>query len=308
MVVYMDVIWLLNLLVDTMLLWMTAIILKRHISLWKVFIGGLIGSMLIIMSLTPLSTYSGNPFVKLFFSIVMVYTVFGYKRMRYFFINLATFYFVTFLTGGILIGTHYFIHFDFQLKQSVLLANIRGFGDPISWLFILFGIPIAWYFSKRRIEAFEMANIQFDKLVDVKVEISGLDLNLKGLVDSGNQLYDPLSKQPVMIVSIKTYLEQFPKEIIEVTENSDPFLQGKTQLPTEWSDRIRFVPAKVVGENNQLLLAFKPDTLIIHNANESWHVKRALISFTIQNLSSDDLFQCIVHPKMLTGISIKSAS
>ncbi|MGE6258666.1 sigma-E processing peptidase SpoIIGA [Heyndrickxia sporothermodurans] len=308
MVVYMDVVWLLNLLVDAMLLWMTAIILKRNISLWRVLIGGLIGSLLIIMSLTPFSDYAGNPFVKLGFSIVMVYSVFGFKRLKYFLSNLLTFYFVTFLTGGILIGTHYFIHFDFQLNNSVLLASVRGFGDPISWVFILIGIPISWYFSKKRMDAFEMIKIQYDQLVDVKIEINGICLDIKGLIDSGNQLYDPLSKQPVMIVSIQKCLDLLPKEVVEVTENTDNFLHGKTILSSDWNERIRFIPAKVVGKNNQLLLAYKPDQLFIQHGHECWDVKKALISFTNQHLSSEDVFQCIVHPKMLTGIPIKSAS
>lgn len=308
MVIYMDVIWLLNLLVDAMLLWLTAIILKRRIKLWKVFIGALIGSLLIILSLTPLSSYAGSPFVKLGFSIIMVYSVFGFKRMKYFISNLLTFYFITFLTGGILIGTHYFIHFDLQLENNVLLASVRGFGDPISWLFILFGIPIAWYFSKRRIEAFEITNIQYDQLVDVEMEINGVFIHLKGLVDSGNQLYDPLSNQPVMVASIQKCANQLPKEIFEISEDSNLFIKGDIHLSSEWSERIRFIPAKVVGKKNQLLLAFKPDHIMIHKGHESWIVKKALISFTSQNLSSDDSFQCIVHPKMLTGIPIKSAS
>ncbi|KYD08159.1 sigma-E processing peptidase SpoIIGA [Heyndrickxia sporothermodurans] len=308
MVVYMDVIWLLNLLVDSMLLWLTAIILKRQTSIWRIFIGGFIGSLLIVMSLTPFSSYAGHPIVKLAFSILIVYSAFGFKRFKYFFSNLLTFYFVTFLIGGLLIGTHYFIHFDFQLKNSVLLASVKGFGDPISWLFVLFGLPIAWYFSKQRIEDFEMANIQYDQLVDVKITINGISLQLKGLIDSGNQLYDPLSKQPVMIVSIQNVLDQFPIEIKEITDHSDRFLQGKTTLPSEWSEKIRFIPAKVVGKSNQLLLAYKPDNLIIEKEYESWIVKKALISFTNQRLSSDDMFQCIVHPKMLTGIPIQSAS
>ncbi|MBU5210979.1 sigma-E processing peptidase SpoIIGA [Heyndrickxia sp. FSL K6-6286] len=308
MVVYMDVIWLLNFIVDVMLLWITAIIMKRPISKWKLLLGGLIGSLLIVMSLTPLSAYAGNPFIKLLFSFVMVFTVFGYKRFKYFISNVLTFYFVTFLTGGILIGVHYFIQFDFQLQSSVLLASVRGFGDPISWLFILFGIPIAWYFSKKRIETFEITTIQFDQLVDVMVEINGVSIQVKGLIDSGNQLYDPLSRQPVMIISTQSFRNQLPTEIIEATEHSENFLQGKTELPSEWSERVRFIPAKTVSKGNQLLLAYKPDQMIIQKDHESWNVQKALISFSNHALSSEDVFQCIVHPKMLTGISIKSVS
>src|SRR4051812_24080164 len=114
---------------DSLLLYLTAIILKRSANMWRVLLGGFIGSTIVLLAFTPLHTYSSNPVTKLFFSIVMVITVFGFKRFRYFFTGIVTFYLTTFLVGGTLIGVHYFINFDFQLSTSVLVANIKGFGD-----------------------------------------------------------------------------------------------------------------------------------------------------------------------------------
>ncbi|PKR86976.1 sigma-E processing peptidase SpoIIGA [Heyndrickxia camelliae] len=308
MVVYMDVVWLLNLLVDSMLLWLTAIILKRHVTIWKILIGGLIGSILIILSITPLAHYAGKPLVKLGFSIIMVYSVFGFKRLKYYFSNLLTFYFMTFLTGGMLIGIHYFLNFDLEMNNAVALASIRGFGDPISWMFVIFGLPIAWYFAKQRIDTFEVTKIQYDQIVKVEININGVHIILPGLIDSGNQLHDPISKAPVMIVSTQSLLEKLPAQIIELSENHERLMDGSIQLDSEWYDKIRLIPAKAVGKNNQLLVAYKPDTLHIQNEEGSWNVQKSLISFTNQKLSSDDVFQCIVHPKMLTGIPIQNAS
>lgn len=304
----MDVVWLLNLLVDSMLLWLTAITLKRHVSMWRIFLGGLIGSVLIILSITPIAHYAGEPIVKLGFSIIMVYSVFGFKRFKYYFSNLLTFYFMTFITGGMLIGVHYFLNFDLNMNKTVALASIRGFGDPISWLFVIFGLPIAWYFAKQRISTFEMTKIQYDQMVEVEININGLRMVLPGLVDSGNQLQDPISKAPVMIVSTQSLLEKLPAEIIELSENHERLMDGSIQMDSEWYDKIRLIPAKAVGKNHQLLVAYKPDSLHIQNEEGSWNVQKSLISFTNQKLSSDDIFQCIVHPKMLTGIPIQHAS
>ncbi len=308
LVVYMDVIWLLNLLVDSMLLWTTSIILKRKVSLWRVLAGGLVGSVLIILSITPLAVYAGSPFVKLGFSFLMILSVFGFKRLKYFFSNLLTFYFATFLLGGILIGTHYFLNFNLQLNSSMFLASIRGFGDPISWIFVILGLPIAWHFSKQRINSFEMAKIQYDQIVKVQIEINGLKCILQGMVDSGNNLYDPLSKMPVMIVSTRKIEGMMPEDVLKITENSESVMNGTASLPAEWHERMRFIPAQSVGKKHQLLLAYKPDSIEIQTNQQCWTVKKALISFTTMQLSSDDQFQCIVHPKMLTGIPNSSAS
>ena len=76
MVIYLDVIWLLNLLVDSMILWMTSLILKRTVKWWRILIGGFIGSIIIFLPLTPIGYLAGNVFVKLSFSLVMVAAVF----------------------------------------------------------------------------------------------------------------------------------------------------------------------------------------------------------------------------------------
>ncbi|MDZ5470710.1 sigma-E processing peptidase SpoIIGA [Bacillus sp. 31A1R] len=300
MTVYLDIIWALNFLFDSLLLYLTAIILKRDFKYWRVFTGGFIGSIIILLTFTPFNDYSGHPLVKLLFSVVMVFVVFGYKRLRYFISNLMTFYLTTFLVGGALIGTHYFVQFDYQLSSSVLLASVHGFGDPISWLFVILGFPIAWHFSKTNIENIEMTKIRYDQLLDVCVCIEGNKLRFKGLIDSGNQLYDPISKMPVMFVSIANLGDDLPDVITRLASEPDSIILGEESISPEWENKMRIIPYKVVGQEHQLIIAVKPDEIIFEKENETLLVEKGLVSFTKQQLSSDDAFQCIVHPKMLT--------
>jgi stage II sporulation protein GA (sporulation sigma-E factor processing peptidase) len=301
LVVYLDVIWALNLLFDSLLLYLTAVILKRNVRLWRLLAGGLIGSLIILLSFSPVHDYTNHPISKLLFSVFMVLSVFGYKRLRYFIKGLMTFYLATFLMGGILIGTHYFIQYNPEWTVKTLQASIYGFGDPITWLFVLIGFPVAWHFSAKNIENFEMAKIQYDQIVVVKLEINSETFVFKGLVDSGNQLYDPLTKQPVMFVSIKNALEKMPEQVKMIAENSEPFLMGTAEMPPEWQNRLRIVPYKVVGQEHQLIVAIKPDSIMIERNGDHYLCEKGLVSFTLQQLSADGAFECIVHPKMLTG-------
>lgn len=301
MTVYLDVIWALNFMFDSLLLYLTAIILKRETGLWRIFAGGFIGSIIILLAFTPFNEYSGHPFTKLLFSIVMVLAVFGFKRLRYFVKALMTFYFATFLVGGSLIGIHYFINFDFKLSSSVMMASIKGFGDPISWLFVVIGFPLAWHFSKRNVEGIEMTKIQYDSLILVRVVINETEYCFKGLIDSGNQLYDPISKMPVMFISIKDRLDEFPPEISKMAGNPEDIIMGSESIGVDWEHKMRVIPCKVVGQEHQLIIGFKPDRILFEKENEIIEAERGLISFSMQQLSSDGSFQCIVHPKMLTG-------
>jgi stage II sporulation protein GA (sporulation sigma-E factor processing peptidase) len=299
--VYLDVIWVLNFLFDSLLLYLTAIFLKRSIRIWRLLAGGFIGSVIILLSFTPLNTISGNPVSKLLCSVLMILAVFGYKRWHFFVRALLTLYFSTFLIGGALIGAHYFIQYDSNLTTSVLLSNVQGFGDPISWLFILIGFPIAWHSSKAKIETIEMAKIQYDQIVSVSLKMYNEIFVFKGLVDSGNQLYDPLSKMPVMFVSIKNQLDSIPDPIKRLALDPELVLMVDESIPVEWKSQLRVIPCRVVGQEHQLIVAFKPDIIMIKKDDTVYECQKGLVSFTMQQLSSDDAFQCIVHPKMLTG-------
>ncbi|NRG25667.1 sigma-E processing peptidase SpoIIGA [Bacillus circulans] len=301
MAIYLDVIWLLNFLFDSLLLYLTGILLKKKIIHWRILLGGLIGSLIILFSITPLSPYTNHPISKLLFSIVMVATAFGYKRFRTYIQALMIFYLATFLIGGTLIGAHYFIQFDFDLSSSVLLASIKGFGDPISWLFVLLGFPIAWYFSRRNVEGMEVTKIQYEQIIDVIFQVGGKEFSIKGLVDSGNQVYDPISRLPVMFVSLKNIEKDMPAEIIRLTDQPEAIIYGSQPIAPEWESKMRIIPYKVVGKDHQLLIAVKPDSLFLKKEQEVIAVEKGLISFTNQVLSAEGIFDCIVHPKMLLG-------
>jgi stage II sporulation protein GA (sporulation sigma-E factor processing peptidase) len=301
MTVYLDIIWLLNFLFDSLLLYLTALFLKRQVRIWRLAAGGLIGSMIIILAFTPISSIANHPISKIICSIFMILAVFGYKRWRYFFKGLMTLYLATFLLGGALIGAHYFIQYDSRLTTSVILSSVQGFGDPISWLFVLIGFPLAWHFSKTNIESLEMVKIQFEQIVDVTISINGEVLDFKGLVDSGNQLYDPLSKMPVMFVSIKHLLEEIPEPIKMLAGDAEAVIMGNAEVPAEWQNRLRAVPYSVVGQERQLIAAIKPDRIVIKKDNDQYLCEKGLVTFTMQQLSADNAFACIVHPKMLTG-------
>ncbi|WP_026574803.1 sigma-E processing peptidase SpoIIGA [Bacillus sp. UNC438CL73TsuS30] len=296
MIVYLDVIWALNLLFDTLLLYLTAIFLKRKIRLWRLLSGGFIGSLIILLSFTPIHAFSNHPITKLLFSVLMILATFGYKRLVFFIKALMTLYVSTFLIGGALIGAHYFLQ-----TESILLAGLKGFGDPISWLFVFIGFPIAWHFSKKNVEGMEMTKIQFDQIVSVSLTINSETYAFKGLVDSGNQAYDPLTRLPVMFISIKNQMEVMSEPIKRMAANTETLIMGEEELPSEWQNKLRIIPFRVVGQEHQLIMAVKPDSILIEKNGDCFLCEKGLVSFTMQELSPDDAFQCIVHPKMLTG-------
>lgn len=306
--VYVDIIWLLNWLFDCLLLYWTSIILKRSVPFWRVLAGGFIGSIIILLAFTSYAPWVDDIYMKCLFSMLMILMVFGFHRFKLFFKALATLYFITFLSGGILLGLHYFFLFQVADMSTSTQLGMNRFGDPMSWFFVMVGFPLAWQFSKRTLNGMEMTKLQYEQLVTVILQIGDFHAEYKGLIDSGNQLYDPISKSPVMIVSILGKETEIPDDMLNLFTNPDQILEQDAYSECTWADRIRVIPYKVIGQNHQLLTAVKPDILQIQHDEKVYKVTQGLISFTLQQLSSENTYQCIVHPKMLTGVPVQSAS
>ncbi|MFS0861403.1 sigma-E processing peptidase SpoIIGA [Fredinandcohnia sp. 179-A 10B2 NHS] len=308
MYIYLDVIWLLNFSFDALLLLLTAFILKRRIIKWRIVVGAFIGSLLVLLIVSPFATIASHPLTKLLFSFAIVGVAFGYKRFRYFFQGLLTFYFTTFMIGGGMIGVHYFLEFEVAVLDGVLLTDSTRYGNPISWGFVLLGFPILWYFSKNRISDIETKQIFYDQIVDVTIQIDDVELKARGLIDSGNQLFDPITKRPVMILDTPKFESYFPKSLIEQSKNIELLTSDSLTEPHKWENRVRLIPYRGVGQNHQFLFALIPDLITIHKGNEDIIVKKGLIALNHTTLSTDGEYDCIVHPKMLVSSTIPSAS
>ncbi len=304
MTIYLDVIWLLNFFFDSFLLFLTAIILKRKVKKWRIFLGALIGSSIVLFYFTPYGAISSHPVMKLLYSILIVYSAFGFLKFRYFIKNLVTFYFITFMVGGGMLGLHYFFQTDIAFINGALMTQSSGFGDPVSWITVLIGFPLVWYFSKHNMEEIEMTKINYEQLVKVQVKIGEDYMYLKGLIDSGNQLYDPITQTPVMILETVRAASCFPAALIQQSQN--PEVLDFSTIDPSWANRIRVVPYRAVGQEHQFLLAIRPDQVVIMNNEKEITVKKVLIGLSHTTLSSNGDYECINHPKMLTNTNISA--
>ena len=197
MEVYIDAIWLLNVVFDSLLLVWSALLLREKVNWMRIFGGGLAGSMIIWLYITPYAYLADQIWLKGSFSFVMVLVSFGFRAPGIFLKRLLTLYAVTFMSGGILLGCYYFFNFKAAGYLNGFASGSGSFGDPVSWIFVIIGFPLAWHFTKKHIQVLELANWSDKQSVLLRIALNGLTFEAKGLVDTGNQLMDPLTGSPV---------------------------------------------------------------------------------------------------------------
>ena len=302
MTIYIDAIWTLNWFFDTSLLVWTAVLLKIRINWIRMITGGLIGSLIIWLYVTPYSYLADQIWFKCIFSILMVLAAFGFKSLRAFGKKLITLYGVTFSFGGILLGSHYFFSFKVTEYLGGFTSGTGSFGDPVSWMFVMIGFPLAWHFSRKHINILDLAKWNKEQRVTMFVKINGIEFESEGFVDTGNQLLDPLSGAPVAIISLYGRETLLPDSVTRLVEKGVQDMNiDFAEFPAGWQEKMRIIPCKVVGNESQLLIAFKPDVLSIKGTDGLRQVHKCFISFTMQQLSGEELFDSIVHPKMVSA-------
>jgi stage II sporulation protein GA (sporulation sigma-E factor processing peptidase) len=295
MTLYLDVIWFLNFCIDYVLISLTAYVLKRNASKKRILLASLLASSYVILVVYPELMVFSQPLLKFILSIAIMITAFGFKRIRFVVKNVAMFYFVSFVTGGGIFALHYFMQSDAVIMNGVISTKSTGMGDPVSWLFVAAGVPALWYFSKKRVDDITVEKMDSNSLVKVKISIGEIIIYANGLIDTGNKLYDPISKMPVMVLDMNIHSSEFPEAIQSAAR--DVMSIGAEDNEHDWISRLRIVPYRSVG-HQQFLACLKPDRIEIEKDDITVCSPPGLVGLSWTSLSSEGQFDAIVHPKM----------
>lgn len=298
MTIYLDAIFLLNLLFNYLILLLVQSLLRQGTSKWRLLFGAFVATLLV-----PITIYFPNSILtsvvgKVIYSIVIIFSSFKFVSLTQFIKLLLSFYFVSFGIGGGLIAIHFMMNHSFSLTAEGLLTYRTGFGDIVSWLFVLIGFPFVLLFTKFRMDRQLIDDIRYDETYSVLIEMKGQTFTTNGFIDSGNQLVDPITRSPVIICDAH-FLQQFFTEI-EWEQLKIAYEQFEVdKLPNKWKNRIFIVPFKGVGGSDNILFTIRADSLIITFENKQLKADNVLIGIQFSHLTADRHYQCLLHPKVV---------
>ncbi|PTM59214.1 sigma-E processing peptidase SpoIIGA [Desmospora activa] len=295
MVVYADMVFLLNLCIDGLILWLTAAIRRQRTPFWRIAAAAVIGAIYAVWHLwQPLTlayTFGG----KLLVSILMVTVAMGFRAPLAFLRNLGTFYLISFVTGGGMFALHYLLGAGLETGGGLFISYASGWGSPVSWVFVLAAFPFVWFYTRVSFRSLQDRQVMHEYLTTVAITVAGVRLEFVGLIDTGNQLRDPISRTPVMMVEIGRLANVLPPEVIQMAKSKDWNTLGEG-LPPAWLTRVRLVPYRGAAGDGGMLLAFKPDRVDVHQKGTWVESGQVLIGLDTGRLSSDGSYQAILHP------------
>lgn len=303
MAVYLDLILLLNLCIDFLLIWLTASLRKVRLKIGRALAASFIGCSYSVMVFWPELSFLFSHLIKLLFALLMVWISFGFRDLRTYLRNLGTFYLVSFAIAGGIFALQFFFLSQSEVLNGIVITHGNGMGKPVLWGTVIVGFAVMFFFSKGTFSSVLKRQQLGNVMADVTVEWNGEITHCKGLVDTGNQLYDPLTRTPVMIMEVSHLKDCLPSKFIELTQGQgmEDFYQQITDvdLSLNWQQRLRLIPYRGLNKGMQFLVALKPDKVVIEQNGNRWELTRVLIGLDGGNLSSDGAYQAIVHPSLM---------
>ncbi len=289
-----------------MLLMLTQTLAKEDTKKWRITLGALVASLLVPISLYFPDSIFTTLIGKVVFSILIIICTFRFHSIYQMVKLLLLFYFTTFAIGGGLIALHFLLQHPISMSSSGILTFNSGYGDSVSWLFVMIGFPIVWLFTKRRMDKHVAEKIRYDQLCPVTIQVGNKSYSTTGYIDSGNQLVDPVSKKFVIICDESFLKHWFTDKDWNCLKKAHDELRYE-EIPLAWKNRIHLIPYHGVEGNSTFMMALKADQLIVYHDQNKLITTKFFIGIQFGQLTRDQRYHCLLHPQIIHVATVSSA-
>jgi len=265
-VIYADVLFIVNFFITLLLLEITAKAGKRNPKNLRLVISSALGgaySLIILVENIPVALMLLS---KIAFAVIVILISFSFGRLKSFLSMLFIFLFSNFVFLGIIAGLQMLFHSD-----KISINNGEIYFD-INARQLLLASLMAYAASCMLIRLYNK-KLASGEIYSVVIQNGGRELSLFALSDTGNKLREPFSDAPVIIVKSEL-LEGFFDE-----------------------SRARIIPASTVNSKS-FLSAYKPECIKVKTPNGWQRIDNAYVA--LSNEINSKSFSAIINPEILS--------
>lgn len=246
-VLYVDTLFVLNALIDYLLLLVSARVAGRPLRRLRFLLGAAVGGFYAVAIFLPGFSFLGGGWYKLLFALLMLLIAYGaeggFLRQSVLFFALACA-----LGGGIAaIG----------MMDGTGLSLGRGVVYSVPDLKVVLLSAAGCYATLSALLP-RLGRHRFlsGELVPVRIVLRSRSVELTGLTDTGNTLTDPLTGESVPVAEGAALADLFPMGLGDLR---DPAAALERLSMGEWRGRFCLLPYRAVGVERGLLLAVRTD-------------------------------------------------
>lgn len=260
MTIYLDIVLLENILLNYIIILSTAIISKEKINFIRIILSSVMGGIFAIITyIIDCSTIFGI-LIKIAISILMIRIAFKNYKMKKIFKLLMFFYLVSFTFGGIAFMLLFFIN-----PQNIKINENRLVGIYPLKVTVLAGF-VGFVIISIIAQIIKNKMTKNSMICDLEIFYKGKYKKISTMLDTGNLLKEPISNADVIVVEKESLHEILNKDFLE---NIEAMMKGK-YLDAEnlYFHKLKIIPFSSLGNDNGLLIGFKPDYVKIYYEEE----------------------------------------
>ncbi len=301
MEIYLDIIVLENIVINYLILLVTAKFSKNRSSNLRLLLGAVLGAAyLSAMLLLPEMKIYTTLLSKCLLSFAMIAVTFHFKKLSEFLKTLLIFYASTFIFAGAGFALMFFNQDWGILRNGVMVTPLSFFNT--SWAELLLALAVTLIILRVIWDMIQNRFIREKLLVLLRITFDKKAIELSALVDTGNSLHDPLTNMPVVVVEFSAISELLPEDIRGIFEKEpDMDLNAVTTTIScsDWFSRFRLIPFTSLGKENGMLIGFRPDYIEIGSENEKKGVRDVIVGIYNKALSRNEKYRALVNPELM---------
>jgi len=295
--VYVDILFIINLVVNYFVLFTTNKLLKNKRSEWRLLVGAALGAFYVILLIFFPNLGLYTLLSKVLFSFLIILVSFSPPTFLEFIKALVTFYISAFVFAGAVL---YFVHMNDG--DNIIRNGIIYISYNMKSTVLLISVCLLAIFLKKIYKIFQLNISKSQFLVPLTVVFDNKITKVCALIDTGNSLYDPLTNSPVVVVEFRAIKKILPPEIqkiFECTGDIDFYYATQIMNDTSWFPRFRLIPFSSLGRDNGILMGFRPDYVQIGEKEQAKSVKDVIVGIYNKALCKNENYEALLNPEIV---------
>ena len=280
-IVYLDVFFMINFIMDYMIILITSRIAKVKKKRIRQLAGAGCGALYSVIVIKPLTNHLFKiTLVNILIAAVMVLISFGFTSASVYIKNVFLLFVVSFTMSGIINYLYYSTVIGKYVRNvlsgnSNKVVNARKFILVSVLAYILLSAIVRIIFSVRK---------DMELYYDVKITFRGKSVVVRGLYDTGNGLTEPVSGKMVHIAEYKIL---------------KPLLEGDEKA----KENIYVIPFHSIGEEDGIMYGIRMDEMVVLVDDEPKFFYNPIIGIYTGNVSKRGNYSVILNRETFDGIN-----
>lgn len=295
MTIYIDIVLIENLIMNYIILFTTAVVLKIKVNHIRLILASLLGTGYSIIAYMGIIKVYSSIILKIILSVLIIYIAFNPQNIKKMCKDLLLFYLVSFVFGGAAFALIYIIK-----PQNILMKNGLFLGT-YTLKTVMLGAVVAFCIIIGAFAIIKNKISKKDMFCEIEILINQKKIKTKAMIDTGNMLKEPITNVPVIVVEHILLYSCMPKEILNNLKEimGGDFKNIPCDIQEKYISKLKLIPFSSLGKQNGMLIGIRPEYVKVITDEQEKINKNVIIGIYEKSLTKKGEYQALIGIELL---------